>query len=424
MNKIITQKKIVFSAYMGILLLYLKLFLIEPIFIVDGIDITAAFLLLLIVLFRVVFKLVFQKVNVFGDNKSARIFWLYIIFSTLSSFFLSPDIASGVVTVNLQLFLVYLLFIDFKSVKIDAVGLKKVISGLVYFAIINTLLVFYTFFFGKIGLLGEVSGNAAITRAFGLMGDQLPWFLSFFAIHALYNKKTYLFLFFASGILMGASVGATIVLVISSLIYLFKGKKIKPSFYLKAGFLIVFFILVSLFSPDVFNKIGILQRYNQGDFAGKEAQTTGHRFNAISTAIDNISEKPLLGYHNYSLTMFNKYNRFLSDSEKGDLTYLTTPNNQLLAVICDYGFFGFILFVFFIYRLIKIVRKKCIELPIYLGVFKESAYVWLTVFILFNQSATWFLPGSFLWVLICLIIAISYKINQIYGVKQKINYYS
>lgn len=418
MNKFITQKSTAYAAYIGILLLYLKLFFIEPIFFVEGLDITVPVLLLLIVLFRVVFKLIFQKVNVFGNNKSASIFWLYIIFSTISSFFLSPDIASGVVTVNLQLFLVYLLFIDFKSISVDAVGLKKVIAGLVYFAIINTLLVFYTFFFGKIGLLGEVSSNETITRAFGLMGDQLPWFLSFFAIHALYSKKIYLFLFFSIGILMGASVGATIVLIISSLIYSIKGKKIKPSFYLKVGFSMVFFILALIFSPDVFNKIGILQRFNQGDFAGREAQTTGHRFNAITTAIDNISEKPILGYHNYSLTMFNKYDKLLSDVEKGDLTYLTTPNNQLLAVISDYGFIGLILFVFFIYGFIKIVRKKCIELPTYLIAFKKAAYVWLTVFILFNQSATWFLPSSYLWILICLLISISYKINQLYGFKK------
>jgi hypothetical protein len=417
MNKIITQRATAYSAYVGILLLYLKLLFVEPIFIVEGIDITPSLLLLLMVLLRVIFKLIFYKVNVFGANKSARIFWLYIIFSTLSSFFLSPDIASKVVTVNLQLFLVYLLFIDFKSVRIDTVGLKKVINGLVYFAIINTLLVYYTFFFGQFRLLGEVTDKVDITRAFGLMGDQLPWVLSFFALHALYSKKTSLFLFFTIGILMSASVGATIVLSMSSLIYVIKEKRLKKSFYLKAGFSIVLFIILVLFSPSLFNKIGILQRYNQGDFAGKDAITTGHRLNAISTAIANIAEKPILGYQNYSSTMFNKHDRLLSDFEKGDLTYLTTPNNQLLAVICDYGFVGFVLFVFFIYGLITIVKKKCLALPTFLDAFKKSAYLWLIVFILFNQSATWFLPGSFLWVLICLIIAISYKINQLYGVK-------
>ncbi|MGL3001247.1 O-antigen ligase family protein [Flavobacterium sp. RSSB_23] len=414
---ILKAKKMDYSAYIGILLLYVKLFFVEPFFVSENIDITASILLLLIILLRVFFKLLLQNVNVFGFNKAARVFWIYILFSTLSSFFLSPSISSGVVTVNLQLFLIYLLFIDFKSINIDTYGIKKVINSLVYFAIINTLLVYYTFFFGKIGILGEISSNETVTRAFGLMGDQLPWFLSFFAIYALYSKKTPLFVFFAIGILMGASVGATIVLVVSSAVYLLKGKKIQPSFYIKAGFLLVFFILLLLFSPSVFNKIGILQRYNNGDFAGKDAQTTGHRFNAISTALENISERPLLGYQNYSLTMYNKYDKLLSDVEKGDLTFLTTPNNQILAVICDYGFIGFIAFVFFIYGLIKIVRVKCMELPTYLDVFKKSAYVWLTVFILFNQSATWFLPGSFLWILICIVTAISYKINQIYGVR-------
>ena len=419
MNKIITQRATDYSAYVGILLLYLKLLFVEPIFILEGVGITPSLLLLLMVLLRVVFKLVFQNVNVFGANKSARIFWLYIIFSTLISFVLSPDIASKVVTVNLQLFLVYLLFIDFKSVRIDTVGLKKVINGLVYFAIINTLLVYYTFLFGQFRLLGEVTDQGDIMRAFGLMGDQLPWFLSFFALYSLYSKKTSLFIFFSTGILMGASLGPTIVLSVSSLIYVIKEKRLKRSFYLKAGFSMGLFIILLLFSPGLFNKIGILQRYNQGDFAGKEATTTtGHRLNAISTGIGNIAEKPFLGYQNYSLAMVQKYDNTLLISEKGDLSFLASPNNQLLALICDYGFIGLILFVFFIYGLLKIVKKKCIALPNYLDVFKKSAYVWLMVFLLFNQSATWVLPGSFLWVLVCLIIAINYKINQIYGIRK------
>jgi O-antigen ligase len=417
MNKIITQRATAYSAYIGILLLYLKLLFVEPIFSVEGIYISPSLLLLLIVLLRFIFKLIYQKVNVFGNNKSVRFFWIYIFFSTLISFVLSPDIASNVVTVNLQLFLVYLLFIDFKSVRIDTVGLKKVINGLVYFAIINTLMVYYTFFFGQLRLLGEVSYRGDIVRAFGLMGDQLPWVLSFFALHALYSKKTSLFLFFTIGILMGASVGATIVLSVSSLIYVIKEKRLNRSFYVKAGFSMVLFIIL-LFSPSLFNKIGFVQRYNQGDFAGIESATTGHRLKAISKALHNIAEKPILGYHNYSATMFNKYDRLLYDYEKGNLTYLTTPNNQLLAVICDYGFIGFILFFFFIYELIKIVKNKCLILPTHLDAFKKSAYLWLIVFILFNQSATWFLPSSFLWVLICLLVSISYKINQLYGFKR------
>jgi hypothetical protein len=417
-SKIIPRGKTLYPAYIGVTFLYLKLFLVQPIYTIEEIDITAPILLLFFVFYRVFFKSFFQNFKVFGDSKEARNFWLYIIFSTIISFFLSPNITSGVFTVNLQLFLVYLLFIDFKSVRIDKYGLDRVIKSFVYFAVINTLLVYYTFFFGKIGLFGEVDINGDITRAFGLMGDQLPWFLSFFALHSLYRKNYYLVIFFTAGILMGASVGATVILVISTLIYTTKEKIWKKSFYLKVGFSIVLFIILILFSPDVFNKIGIFQRYGQGDFTGNELNTTAHRLKAMKTAIENISEKPILGYQNYSFTMFNKYDKLLSDVEKGDLTYLTTPNNQLLAIVCDYGFIGLILFIFFIYAFLKVIREKCIELPIHLDAFKKSAYLWLIVFILFNQSATWFLPGSFIWVLICMIVAINYKINQLYGFKK------
>lgn len=411
------QKNIYFSAYLGILLLYLKLFFIQPIFSFEGAEVTFSLLLMLLIFVRVVFKLTILNINVFGDNKSARLFWVFVLVSTVSSFFLSPEIATGVVTANFQLFLIYLVFIDFKSITINAHGVQKVIKALVYFAILNALLVMYTFFFGKIGLVGEVSEGASITRAFGLMGDQVAWFLSFFAIHALYNGNKYHYVLFLVAILMGASLGATLVLIIATLIYFIKEKGVKPSFYIKIGFSIVLFILILLISPSVFDRVGVLQRINQGDFASRDSQTTGHRFNAVTNAIDKISEKPLWGYQNYSLTMFNRYNNLLSETEKGDLTYLTTPNNQILAIICDYGLIGFGFFVFFIFFLLKIMRVKSMSLPPNLYFFKQSAYVWLIVFLIFNQSATWFLPGSFLWILICIIIGISYKINKLYGIK-------
>lgn len=411
------QKKIYFSAYIGIMLLYMKLFFIQPFFIFEGVEVTFALLLLSLVLVRIVFKLTVLNVNVFGDNKSAKLFWSFVLISTVSSFFLSPEIATGVVTANFQLFLIYLVFIDFKYVDINALRLQKVINALVYFAMLNALLVIYTFFFGKIGLLGEISENASITRAFGLMGDQVAWFLSFFGIHALYNGKKYHYVLFLVAILMGASLGATLVLIIATLIYFIKEKRVKPSFYIKLGFSIVLFMMVLVSSPTVFDKIGVLKRINEGDFSSRDSQTTGHRYNAISNAIDKISEKPLWGYQNYSLTMFNKYNNLLSDTEKGHLTYLTTPNNQILAIICDYGLIGFILFVFFMYRMIKIIRVKSINIPPDLYAFKQSSYIWILIFVVFNQSATWFLPGSYLWVLICIIIGISYKINKLYGIR-------
>jgi O-antigen ligase len=416
MNKIITQKRISYSSCIGILLLYLKLFFVEPIFSLGSIGFSFSQILLIIIFIRVLYKLILKKISIIGNNRAANIFWLYIVFSSISSILLSPEISIGVFTVNLQLFLIYLLFIDIKTDNFDEIGIKKFINSLVYFAIINTLFVYYTFFFGQIELLGEIKENDDITRAFGLMGDQFPWFISFFAIYALYRKKKYLFLFFTIGILMGASVGASIVLIVSVIFYVLKEKTLSVFFNLKAVVLVITFVLMLLVYPNVFNKIGILNRFNQGDFDGKESITLGHRLNAITTAIGKISEKPLFGYQNYSLAMFEKYDNQLLISEKGDLSYLASPNNQLLALICDYGLIGFILFLFFFNGLLKILKYKFIEMPPSIVSFKKASYQWLMVFIFFNQSATWILPGSFLWVLVCLIIAINYKINHSYGV--------
>ena len=412
------QKTFYFSSYIGIILLYVKLFFVEAFFTFQGVEVTLSLLLLLVILVRVVFKLTILHIPIFRNNKYARLFWILILVSTISAFILSPEIATGVVTVNFQLFLIYLIFVDFKTVNISYSGLKKVINTLVYFGILNAILVVYTFFFGKIGLLGEISAGE-ITRAFGLMGDQVAWFLSFFGVYSLYSGKKYLYLLFFISVIMGASLGASIILLVATIYYFIKEKAMMSSFYFKVALSIVFLSIAMLSFPSIFDQIGIIQRITKGDFANTDSQTTGHRYNAITHAIDKILEKPFWGYQNYSLTMFNEYNLQLSDSEKGNLTYLTTPNNQILAIICDYGLIGLGFFITFIYSIVKIIKgtRNKFKIPQELYAFQQSVYVWFLVFLVFNQSATWFLPGSFLWILICILLAICYKINKIYSVK-------
>jgi O-antigen ligase len=265
--------------------------------------------------------------------------------------------------------------------------------------------------------LNDVNSGINASRSFGLMGDQLPWFLSFFAVYSLCKGNKYHFVFISSGILMGASLGATIVLILSILLFIVKIKKITISFIIKIGAAILLFNLVLLNAPSTFNKIGLVERFNEGDFNDTESRTTGQRYQAISNSIVNIAKKPIFGYQNYSLSMFNQYDHLLTNKEKGQLSYLASPNNQILKLICDYGLVGFILFVLFALSLMRIVKKKCLNMPPELYAFKQSSIIWLIVFSLFNQSATWFLPGSFLLVLIYLIVAINYTINKLYGVK-------
>ncbi len=418
-NSINTKNNFSYLTYTGIFILYLKLLFNFPVLIVQGTDIPLYLPVLFLIFYKILYKIFILRINVVGSNKAAILFWLYILFSTISSFFLSPDIAKGVVSVNFQIFLVYLLFIDYKSITINTFGLQKLINALSIFALLNVGLVFYTFFVGKIGLMGEISQSGdGLTRAFGLMGDQVGWFLSFFAIHSLYTKKIHMYFLYFTAISLGAAVGATIIVIICTVIYLIKNKAIQFSMYLKIvfSFLVLVLILLSLPSSK-FNNIGILQRINQGDFEGKDTQTSGHRYKAITHAFYKIVEKPVLGYHNYSMTMFQKYDSLLDHTQIGDLTYLTTPNNQPLGIIADYGILGLLFFISFMYSLLKIVNKKCYNIPPYLDAFKKSAFLWMVVHFIFNQSATWFLPSSYLWVLICLLVSISYKINQLYGVK-------
>lgn len=408
------KNKIYYSAFLGVFLLYLKLLFGHLFVSLFGVEVNISFLILTVFFFRIVCKLVFLKINLFKGYKAGILFWIYIFVSTFLSFFLSPQIAAGVVTVNLQLFFLYLIYIDIKTSKINLITIQKLINGLQIFAIINAILVVYTFFFGKIGLLGEVSDGSNITRAFGLMGDQVAWFLSFFALYSLHSEKKYLFTFYVICILMSASLGATIVLVVGAIYYYFKNKKLNPVFYIKASVVALILLTLTVTSSNIFNKVGVLQRIERGDFSNTEETTSGHRSKAIVHAVAKIQEKPLLGYQNYSLTMFNDYDRYLSKYEKGNLTYLTTPNNQILAIVCDYGIIGFIFFIFFIHSFIKRAKPKNIKLPHNLLAFKNAVYAWLIVFIIFNQSATWFLPGSFLLILIYMLIGISSKIDGLY----------
>ena len=410
--------KLNISFYFGVIILYLKLFFIEPIYSFGSININYSHLILALVFLRVTFYSFTNKLSLFDKNKPINSFWIYILIFTISSFLFFSEIAQGILSSNLQLFLIFLIFVDFKSFKTNEKKLEKYINHLNYFALINVLLTTYTYFIVNVDFAGEVFRNENYTRAFGLMGDQLPWFLSFFAIYSLYNNNKLNFVLNTIGILFSASLGASFIWFVGVLVHLFTEKK--KYYFLIVRLSVAFFgiMLIVLVSPNSFNKLGLLQRVENGDFSGYDSRTSGHRYLAYNNAISSFSKRPIFGHGNYSLTMFNKHNLLLAENEKSQLTYLTSPNNQLLSSLTDYGVFGTIFFILFVIRIIKNIgrgRDNDIKSK-KLKTFKKASYVWLIVFVLFNQTAVWFLPGSFLWLLICLIISVNYKINRIYGI--------
>ena len=408
------RDKLNITFYLGVILLYSKLFSNIKLSILDlGINISD--LILILIFIKVTFNVLILKINLINKYKSVNIFWIFIITHSITSFVFYPDIASAIFSVHFQILLMYLIFIDFKSINTNEKKLEKYINHLNYFALFNVLLIILSFVIPDLIPEFETYSNETHTRAFGLMGDQVPWLLSFFAIYSLHTNNKISFIIYLIAILITASLGATLILTIGSLLYLINNSSSKFKF----GVVILGLITI-IFASSVSNdRIALIQRIENQDFSDIDSKTAGHRFLSYKNSLNRISEKPIFGYGNYSTKMSNIYNPKTKDINKSELSVLTSPHNQFLAFLADYGFFGTIFFIFFILRIVKNIgigrRVKITSKK--LKAFKNASYLWLIIFLIFNQSAVWFLPGGFILLLIFLIMAVNYKINEIYQIR-------
>ncbi len=338
--------------------------------------------------------------NLFRAIRVLQIFILLHLFYVLALF---SHIFIDCFTVNIQLILCLQFVAYYLMFPLTPVEKNRVLNFLGFFGF---LLLFSTF----ISKMAFVDFNPDIDksvsdRSFGILGDQEAWIFSIYASIFLFRQRYIYFLLFVLGILMNGSIGALVVVFFFTIYFLYTNFKIR---YAPTYILGVLIVVTILFFSDL-SKAPVLGRLlDFEEFA--TSGSAGHRLAALENTRNFLGEYFLLGWGNFSLYMQNQYKNLLLESEIGLLTFLSSSNNQIIDFYLHFGFVGLTLFILFLYRVYQFLKYNY-NTNLSNG-FSKGIYVWFSFFILFNQTATWFLPGGFILIIFSLYLSSAFSSDE------------
>jgi len=185
------------------------------------------------------FKLVFLVLNsltlIHFEKKHGipvYILWFsgFLLLSTAMVWFTSPSNFLQALSVNLhiQLMLNIILFIKFN--KANEGQLLTFLNFLRIFAMVNAVLVIFSAIFPDYELFNSMTSKTGVQRAFGIMGDEVSVFLTFFLYEAIVSKRWFSAPVYAIALLLTVGLGAIftfLVLIISHLVFITPKTRLK-----------------------------------------------------------------------------------------------------------------------------------------------------------------------------------------------------
>lgn len=377
-------------------------------------------------------KITFFVLNGIGLYKYKRIkknfkfigvFLLFLFLSTCYTLVLTPQFFLSSFAQYIHIFLNFnvMLFVYLYSNK--DMQIFSFLKGLSYFAYFNAFLVIVSFFFPML-LSGFEAGTSddGVTRSFGLMGDEVSMFLTFFLYRDLVRKNLYGFFAFLAAIMCTGGIGATITTV-SLLGYHFcKNLKFSQSLMIKAALSLFLFLFFLIFFSSQLQQLSIVARINQ-NLSGPDAGGTGQlRMLSLLNGFEMFMKRPFfgVGYGAYSQNVMSNYSGLIESSgnvmpESTAGNILGSTYNPFLQIICESGLVGFVFFIYLIINILNSLRVKLETSSFFIQNFREASYDWVFIFLITCLSANWFLPASFLMLLVFTLVGLNLKLNHLYN---------
>ncbi len=409
-----------------LIILYILLLLVEGLLglgpIVEFGDFSLSYHLLLLMMINIVSLLRFVvKPNLIPIYNEIFMYYVGIVLTFIPVLIFHSHLAMGGLSLMLQ-FMLQSLLILILSKTFGSKSVVRFLQFLIIFAFVNCATVYGSYFFpdafrGIAEVHGYFGYNTSdpdrIIRAFGIMGDAAPWFLSFFSVLYLYLRKYLISIFYGLTCILGASLGATALLIMAVLLFFFLKSENKFRFIFRFFSLISLVMLVVFaIKPELFLDISVVKRIT--DPAMYKSASGAQRLYTYGLGINMIIQSPFWG-SGYGTFLYNLKSSL--GNEFFNLKFgngaLSNANNQFLQVLYEGGIILFILFVFMVRRILLIFVKyanwdqlqdKMIE-------FKKAAFVWFLALVLMNQTAVWMVP-SMLWLLVVSLIGISIYVNK------------
>lgn len=361
-----------------------------------------------IFVFLISLYVVITKKNYNSFVSTLLIFSSFIFFHTFYSYINFPHIFDTVITVNFQLVLILFLIIYYNISPLTFSEIKKASRALNIFGI--TLLFFQFLSYVGLSVTDTQEISSGSSRYFGIIGDQEAWLFSLFAFLNFRRSSYVVFLVFFIGLLLTGSLGATVIFILA-LIWKYLLDLPKSLRLIYTAIIILVIPLGFKIAPYV--NLPVVSRLF--DDALTDDGALGHRIAALENASGEILRKLVLGFGSFAGEMVYQYDDTLSIYEKGKLTYLATSNNQILDVVLNYGIVGLIFFVTFIFSTIKYIKPVGYILNYdFYFMFNRLFYLWFITFLIFNQSSIWFIPGSYIFLVLTLLLCINTSYKEYY----------
>jgi O-antigen ligase len=345
----------------------------------------------------------------------------FLLLSTASVAWLQPSFFLMALAVNMHIQLMLnLAFFVYLQCK-DLSELRNLMRGLRFFAMVNASLVILSFFFVQFSEFFETAvSTSGVKRAFGFMGDEVSVFLTFFLYEALIKKRHASLAVYFIAILCTAGIGAFVVTISLFLFYALTVMRWTMHRIYTATILTFFCSLIFVFYTANLSHWGVLGRI-QATWKGERQESSQFRMVSLGTAADMIQKKPLWGtgfgayapsVRNHFLPLFKTEG--IEHRFEGTMVIVASAFNPYVQMLCESGLVGFSIFVMFLWGLWRIFANKNANPD---PEWQQHALVckgWFLVFCVTFQSANWFLPASFLMLLIMTLVGTQLKINQVF----------
>jgi len=340
------------------------------------------------------------------------LFIVLVVFSSLTTYLFYPEYTLRALSVGFQITVDLGLLLLIGKSKLNNKNLTLLFNNLLIFIVVNTVFIFISYIYPNFSPVLVVSYGPTYSRAFGIMGDQLPYLISFFLFYALLKDKFFLFSFFVVGIILTSSITASFISLILVLYYILIVRKASITKHIVIVVLAVFSLTIT--SYNALYNLGIFQRLSSGLY-GPQTNLVW-RILSFENGIDMFLKKPIVGYgygvYSYLVadTIVTSISGLPVDSA---IKILGTTSNQFLQVLVETGIIGFMLFVYLLYDFYKISSFRNHLSSNNFKDLIDAINGWVLIFPLTALSAVWISPGSFIWILMCILVGISYRIKTI-----------
>jgi hypothetical protein len=388
--------------------------------IVDGLEVRISLIIKMSIFILNIISIVgLGKVKI--ELKFFGVFLLFLFLSTCYTLLLNRSFffngLSQFIHILLNFQILFFVYINTKNER-NIIGLM---NGLSVFAYFNAILVIISYFYPNLLTSFEAGTSySGTTRAFGLMGDEVSLFLTFFLYYDLIRKRIFGVLIFLSAILCTGGIGATFTSAILMCYYFYsKIKEYKFSQIKKNLFLFSSGLLVVIFISQL-PKLSVFTRIGQNLYEFEEGGSGQFRLLSILNGYEMFVNRPIfgVGYGAYKNNVMSNYTglienngNVMSESTAGNI--LGSTYNPFLQMLCESGIIGLIFFIYLIMNTYSLLKIKIQTSSIFVQNIRKTSLGWLVIFILTCLTANWFLPNSFLMLLIMTLVGLNLKINEL-----------